>query len=255
MEMLKVEALDAGYENNVVIKGMSFDADIGDLIGVIGPNGCGKTTLLRSIGGLIDASKGSVKIRGKDLKRIGRRDIAKRIAFVPQMMVPATGFTVEESVLLGRIPHISRFAFESDRDYRIADRAIEELKIENLVDKPVTNLSGGEFQRVAIARALAQEPKVLLLDEPTSHLDFRFQIKVLRMLRRMREDKLIIATFHDLNLAARFSRKLLLINRGEMIAFGRPDDVLTNDNLRRAYRMKLEVRRNPKTNKLRIANI
>jgi iron complex transport system ATP-binding protein len=255
MEMLKVEALDAGYEDNVVIKNASFDADIGDFIGIIGPNGCGKTTLLRAIAGLINISNGQVKIRGKDVRRINRKELAKRIAFVPQLMVPTAGFTVEETVLLGRTPYIGRFAFETDKDYRVADKAAEELKVEHLIDTPVTSLSGGEFQRVAIARALAQEPKVLLLDEPTSHLDFKFQIKVLRMLRRLREDKLIIATFHDLNIAARFSRKLMLINKGEIVAFGRSDAVLTSENLKVAYRVNLEVRKNPKTGKLRVFNV
>jgi len=255
MEMLKVEALDAGYDSNVVIKNASFDADIGDFIGIIGPNGCGKTTLLRAIAGLINISNGQVKIRGKDVRRINRKELAKRIAFVPQLMVPTAGFTVEETVLLGRTPYIGRFAFETDKDYRVAEKAAEELKVEHLIDTPVTSLSGGEFQRVAIARALAQEPKILLLDEPTSHLDFKFQIKVLRMLRRLREDKLIIATFHDLNIAARFSRKLMLINKGEIVAFGRSDAVLTTENLKIAYRVNLEVRKNPKTGKLRVFNV
>ena len=167
MEMLKIEAMDAGYEENVVIKNVSLDSDIGDFIGIIGPNGCGKTTLLRAIAGLINIFNGQVKIRGKDIRRINRREIAKRIAFVPQLMVPTAGFTVEETVLLGRTPYIGRFAFETDRDYRIAKKAAEELKVEHLIDTPVTSLSGGEFQRVAIARALAQESKILLLDEPT----------------------------------------------------------------------------------------
>jgi len=254
MEMLKIEAMDAGYEENVVIKNVSLDSDIGDFIGIIGPNGCGKTTLLRAIAGLINIFNGQVKIRGKDIRRINRRELAKRIAFVPQLMVPTAGFTVEETVLLGRTPYIGRFAFETDKDYRIAKKAAEELKVEHLIDTPVTSLSGGEFQRVAIARALAQESKILLLDEPTSHLDFRFSIKVLRMIRRLREEKLIIATFHDLNLAARFSRKLMLINKGEVVAYGKPDAVLTSDNLKQAFKMKLEVRKNPKTGKLRIVN-
>lgn len=254
MEMLKVESLDAGYDENVVIKNINFDADIGDFIGIVGPNGCGKTTLLRAISGLINTFNGTVKVRGKDIRKINRKDLATKIAFVPQMMVPAAGFTVEDTVLLGRTPYLGRFAFESDKDYRIADKAIEEMKAEDLIDKPVTGLSGGEFQRVAIARALAQDTKILLLDEPTSHLDFKFQLKVLRMLKRLREDKLIIATFHDLTLASRFSRKLMLLNKGEVVAFGRSDAVLTTDNLRAAYKVKLEVRRNPKTGKIRVTN-
>lgn len=253
MEMLKVESLFAGYDENVIIKDVSFDADIGDFIGIVGPNGCGKTTLLRAIAGLISINKGSVKIKGKDVRRINRKDLAQKLSFVPQLMVPASGFTVEDTVLLGRIPYLGRFLFESKKDYRIAKNASEALKIEGLAEKPVTNLSGGEFQRVAVARSLAQDTRIMLLDEPTSHLDFRFQVKVLRMLKRMREDKLIIATFHDLTLAARFSRKLLLFSpKGEIIAFGRSDAVLTPDNLRAAFRIRLDVRKNPKTGKLRI---
>ncbi len=252
MELLNVESLTAGYQETPIINNISFSADVGDFIGIVGPNGCGKTTLLRAIAGLIRIFDGQVKVRGKDIKNQNRREIAKKVAFVPQMMVPATGFTVEETVLLGRTPHLERFAFESERDYRIARKAIEELKVEDLIEKPVTNLSGGEFQRVAIARALAQEPKILMLDEPTSHLDLRYQLKVLRLLRKLREDKLILATFHDLTIAARFCRKLILLNKGEIAAFGRADDVLTSDELHKVYKVKIDVRRNPKTGKLRV---
>lgn len=250
--MINVEGLSAGYEKKVVINNVAFEADAGDVIGIVGPNGCGKTTLLRALMGMIKVYGGAVKVTGKDVLKMNRHDIAKRIAFVPQMMTPVDGFTVEDMVLMGRIPHIKRFSFESDKDYRMAKWAIEELKIENLADIPVTELSGGEFQRVAVARALAQNPKIMLLDEPISHLDLRFQLRILRLLRRLRENRCIIATYHDLNMAARFCRKIVLLNKGEMVAFGRPDDVLTHENLKMVYRVNVNVRKNPKTGKLRI---
>lgn len=250
--MISVESLSAGYENKVVVKNISFEAEIGDFIGIVGPNGCGKTTLLRALLGLIKTYEGTVKIRGKNVLKMRKGDLAKKISFVPQLMEPVEGFTVEDIVMLGRIPHVGRFAFETGKDYRIADDAIEQLKIEKLKDVPVTELSGGEFQRVAIARALAQNPQLMLLDEPISHLDLRFQLRIMRLLRRIRENKCIIATFHDLNMASRFCRKVLLLNKGEMVAFGWPKDILTHENLKQVYRVNVNVRKNPKTGKLRI---
>lgn len=253
MELLKVESLVAGYKDKKILNDVSFDGDMGDFIGIVGPNGCGKTTLLRAIANLIKIFGGNIRIRGKDIRDIKRSDLAKKVAFVPQLMEPTEGFTVEDTVMLGRMPFLNRLAFESERDYRISKWAIEQLKVEEFAETPVKNLSGGEFQRVAIARALAQQPNILMLDEPTSHLDFRYQLKVLRMLKKLRDDKLIMATFHDLNLAARFCRKIILMgSKGEILAWGRADDVLTPDNLRLAYRVKLEVRKNPKTGRLRI---
>jgi len=250
--VISVESLSAGYENKVVVKNISFEAEIGDFIGIVGPNGCGKTTLLRALLGLIKTYEGTVKIRGKNVLKMRKGDLAKKISFVPQLMEPVEGFTVEDIVMLGRIPHVGRFAFETGKDYRIADDAIEQLKIEKLKDVPVTELSGGEFQRVAIARALAQNPQLMLLDEPISHLDLRFQLRIMRLLRRIRENKCIIATFHDLNMASRFCRKVLLLNKGEMVAFGWPKDILTHENLKQVYRVNVNVRKNPKTGKLRI---
>lgn len=251
-ELLLVENVSCGYGAEPVLKGVSFSVNFGEFIGIVGPNGSGKTTLLRALSGLIKTDSGAIIIKGKAVSIMGRREIAKQVSFVPQLMEPTPGFSVEDMVLLGRNPYLDRFAFEDEDDYKIAKWAIDELKIENLEGRDITSLSGGEFQRVAIARALAQEPKMLLLDEPTSHLDIRYQMKILRLLRRLRENRSIIATFHDLNQAARYCRKVVLLKKGEVVAFGHPDEVLTQDNIWTAYRVRMDVRKNPKTGKIRI---
>ena len=251
-EQLFVDSLTCGYGGDPVLKNVSLSANIGEIIAVVGPNGSGKTTLLRALSGLIKTDGGSILIREKEISRMGRREIAKLVAFVPQLMEPTPGFSVEDMVLLGRTPYINRFSFEDEKDFQIAKWAIEELKVEKLEGRDVTSLSGGEFQRVAIARALAQEPKILLLDEPTSHLDLRFQMKIMRLMRRLRENRSIIATFHDLNLASRFCKKIVLLKNGEVISSGHPDEVLTSDNIWSAYRVRMNVRKNPKTGKIRV---
>jgi len=251
-DLLIADGLSCGYGGDPVIKDVSFSVGEGELVGVVGPNGSGKTTLLRALCGLLDFDSGSVVVRGRDLANMNRRDIARHLSFVPQLMEPTPGFSVEDTVLLGRTPYIDRFAFEDDKDYKVARWAIGELKIEALADRDVSSLSGGEFQRVAIARALAQEPKILLLDEPTSHLDLRFQMRILRILKKLRESRSIIATFHDLNLASHFCRRIILLKKGGVVAEGRPEEVLTRDNIWNAYRVKMNIRKNPRNGKLRI---
>jgi iron complex transport system ATP-binding protein len=144
---------------------------------------------------------------------------------------------------------LERFSFETLADVEAARWAIDELQIKDLKDRLISELSGGEFQRVAIARALAQEPKVMLLDEPTSHLDIRFQMKICKLLRKLRVHRSIVATFHDLNLASRFCTRLILVKGGEIIAEGLPDQVVTPENIWKAYRVKVSVKNNPKTKK------
>jgi len=251
MSLLRVEDLACGYDKKLVLKGINFSVDYGQLVGIVGPNGSGKTTLLRSIAGLINLENGSIKVKGEEVRGIEPREAAKRIAFVPQLMEPVQGFSVEEMVLLGRTPYLDRLSFEDNKDYRIAERAIEELKLEKLQDRDVTELSGGEFQRVAIARAVAQQTKVLLLDEPTAHLDIRFQMRILRLLRKLREGRGIVATFHNLNMAARYCQRLVLINKGEVVAVGRPSEVLTSGNIKETYRIKTLVRKNPRTGRIK----
>jgi iron complex transport system ATP-binding protein len=249
--ILQVENLSCGYDGKPVVKGVSFEVKLGDFVGIVGPNGCGKTTLLRALSGIIAPHAGEVKIRKVPLHKLNRREIARKVAFIPQMMEPIPGFTVEDLVLMGRTPYLDRFAFESDDDYDISKWALEELKIEKMAHLPVTSLSGGEFQRVAIARALAQEPQILLLDEPTAHLDLRYQMRILRLLSRIRSTRSIIATFHDLSLAARFCRKMILIKNGEMVAAGKPNEVLTQDNIWNVFRIKAQVKANPRNKRYR----
>ncbi|MFH1759770.1 MAG: ABC transporter ATP-binding protein [bacterium] len=249
--VLKVENLTCGYSDVPVLKDISFEVKHGDFIGVVGPNGSGKTTLLRAIAGLLNIHDGNVLLKSKNLLSFARREIARHIAFISQLMEPVEGLSVEELIMMGRTPYIGRFAFEGKEDHDIVEWAIKELKVNDLRNARLTELSGGEFQRVAVARALAQKPKIMLLDEPTSHLDIRFQMKVLRILRRLRRYQSIICTFHDLNIASKFCARMILLKKGKIIAFGSPEKVLTQENIWNAYRIKAEVKKNPKTKRAR----
>ncbi len=247
MNALEVLKLTCGYDNKVVLKNVSFSIKTGEFVGIVGANGSGKTTLLRAISNLIPIKSGEINLSAKEMLSFTRREMASLVAFVPQLMEPVRGFSVMDTVLLGRMPYLGRFEFETEEDFHVAKWAIEELQIGDLIDKDVTELSGGEFQRVAIARALAQEPKIMLLDEPISHLDLRYQIKILKLLKKIRQQRTVIATFHDLNMASRFCNRLILLNRGELIAAGLPDEVITTENIWKAYRVKAQVKKNPRT--------
>ncbi len=250
MQALKIDNLVCGYNAvKPVIRDISFTVEDGDFVGIVGPNGSGKTTLLRALVGLLKPFSGTIMIGNHHLETLDRKELARRVAFVPQLMEPVEGFTVEDLVSLGRTHYLDRFTFENEDDMEAVKWAIEELKVEDLKERPVTELSGGEFQRVAIARALAQEPRVLLLDEPTSHLDIRYQVNICKLLRRIRNHRSILATFHDLNLASRFCTKLVLMKNGALIAAGAPNDVVTPDNIWKAYRIKVSVRNNPQNKK------
>jgi iron complex transport system ATP-binding protein len=252
MSILKIENLFCGYNpKKPVIKDLNFEVEEGDFVGIVGPNGSGKTTLLRTIVGLLPRYAGQIHISNHKMENLDRRELARRVSFVPQMMEPVEGFTVEELILLGRTPYFNRFSFETEDDHDAVKWAIDELKIDNLRGRPVVELSGGEFQRVAIARALAQEPRIMLLDEPTSHLDIRYQVALCKLLKKLRKHRSIIATFHDLNLAARFCNRLVLLKNGELIAEGAPEKVVTPDNIWKAYRIKVTIRQNPNTKRSR----
>lgn len=249
---LQVEKLTCGYDRKKpVIKELTFAVKEGEFVGIVGPNGCGKTTLLRTITGILRPFSGTLSVGSHLMEHLSRRDLARKIAFVPQMMEPVEGFTTQDMVMMGRLPYLERFAFETAEDYEAASWAIEQLKIEELKERMVDELSGGEFQRVMIARALAQEPKLLLLDEPISHLDIRYQVKICKLLRRLRGHCSLLATFHDLNLASRFCTRLILMSRGEIVADGAPAAVMTAENIWKVYRVKVDVRKSARNEKVR----
>ncbi|MBO8128156.1 MAG: heme ABC transporter ATP-binding protein [Peptococcaceae bacterium] len=235
--VLKVLDVECAYGANKVLDGITFAIEKGSFTGIIGPNGSGKSTLLRCISRVLKPVRGVVLLDDRNVYGLGSRDVAKLMAVVPQETVVNFPFTVEEVVVMGRSPHLGRFQSEGKRDFEIAARVMDLTNIRHLAGRPVTAISGGERQRVIIAKALAQEPEVILLDEPTSHLDINQQLEILNLLQRLnRETKLtIISVFHDLNLAAQYCDTLILMQEGRIFALGTPEEVLTVQNIKAVY--------------------
>ena len=227
---------------------VSLTVERGDFIGLIGPNGAGKTTLLRTLSGLIRAQTGSLVLDGYDLERMSVAEIARIQAHMPQSISNTYGFNGLEIVMMGRYPHMNRFQVEGSEDRRIALDAMRLTETEAFVDREISTLSGGERQRLFLARALAQEPRILLLDEPTSNLDVQHQLKVLGTIRELVVEGLTaVAAIHDLALAARYCNRLVLLSRGRVLAQGPPEEVLTPANVEEAFGVRAVVFRDPFT--------
>ncbi|MFW5931109.1 MAG: ABC transporter ATP-binding protein [Desulfosalsimonas sp.] len=245
--MICARELSAGYGQEPVLKELSFSVNTGECFIIIGPNGSGKTTLMKILAGLHRPDKGSVIIDGRAAGSYRRRELARKMAFVPQQIPMDFPFRVKDVVLFGRSPHLGTFGIESGRDAGLAARAMEFTEIEHLADRRIDRLSGGERQRVFIARAICQEPELMLLDEPTAALDMAHQLKVMDLMEKMKLEKRItvVMVSHDVNLAAMYADTLLLINRGRMVQSGAPDAVLTYKTLEEAYGCPLLVDESP----------
>jgi iron complex transport system ATP-binding protein len=219
-----------------IVDDVSFSAAPGEWISLLGPNGAGKTTILRALIGIVRFG-GRVAIDDRDAAELGRRGLARLVAFVPQQPVIPAQMTVAEYVLLGRTPHLGPLAQEGAGDSRAAHRAIERLGLAAFVDRPLGSLSGGELQRALIGRALAQEAPVLLLDEPTTALDIGHQQEVLELVEELRRESslTVVATMHDLTLAAQYGDRIVLLDRGRVVAEGEPHDVLSREQVRSLY--------------------
>ncbi len=226
---------------------VSLEIGKGDFLTLVGPNGSGKTTLLRLIDRILLPERGSIILDGKDINAFSRVELARKIAFVPQEPLPQFPFTVAEIVLMGRAPHMRGAVFENVHDRDVARAMMQLTDTLHLAEKPITALSGGERQRVYIARALAQEPQIILLDEPNAHLDIAHQIDVFRILRRLNQDSgmTVISVSHDLNLAAAYSDRIALLVCGSLTAIGTPKEVLTEERIREAFQTDVLIDAHP----------
>ena len=241
--MLEVNSLRVAYRDRLVLKDVSFTAAAGTVLGVIGPNGAGKTTLIRALSGVLPLVSGQVCVGGTDLLALKPTERARRVAVVPQARNLPPAFTGWELALLGRTPYLNWLGQVSARDEERVRQALERVQALELAQRQVGELSGGEQQRLLLARALAQESPLLLLDEPTTHLDLQHQVSLLDQMRTLsHQDGLtVVVALHDLNLVARYTDQVALLVDGELRALGKPQEVLQPDLLSQVYHLPLQV--------------
>jgi len=249
--ILEIKNLVCGYVEKEIIKQVSFSAKEGEFLGIIGPNGSGKTTLLRSITGLLKYWEGEVLYNGRNISKIPLREFAQNVAVLPQILNINFSFTVQQLVLMGRYPYLKKFQSISKKDLDIAKNSMSLTDISHLTERRVGELSGGEWQRVLIAQALTQEPKLLLLDEPTTHLDITHQIETLDLIKKLNKEKnlTIIVVLHDLNMASEYCEKIIMLENGEIYREGTPEEVLTYKNIEEVYKTIVVVIENPVSKK------
>lgn len=252
MYSVEVENLKFGYKQDLVLKDISFDIKKGLFLSIVGPNGSGKSTILKLLNNIYYPRSARILIEGKDINSFKKKDLARKMALVAQETIINYEFTVEEVVLMGRHPYKGRFERENKNDSEIIRQALELTNTLYLKDRMITELSGGERQRVLIARALAQEPSIILLDEPTAHLDINHQIEILNLLKKLNKEKgtTIILVIHDINLAIRYSDEIIMLNKGEILGRGTPEQVITKENIELVYNLKVAIDRNKHTDKI-----
>src|SRR5210317_1197752 len=238
-----------------VVRDVSVQIEEGEFFVIIGPNGAGKTTLLKSITGLHRLTAGEILLRQRSVSKYARKELARSLAMVPQHINAEFPFTVAETVIMGRYPHLGLLAVEGKRDLEIAEQAMAFTEVLHLADRRLGQLSGGERQRVIIARAICQQSKILLLDEPTASLDPAHQLRIMDLMERLRcEAKVtIVMVSHDLNLAASYADRLLLLKDGEVEKVGTPQQVLTSEQLSQSYGCTLLVDENPLLGRPRVS--
>ncbi|MEO8275962.1 MAG: heme ABC transporter ATP-binding protein [Thermoanaerobaculia bacterium] len=239
---LEARRVSVAYGSRRALDAIDFEVRAGEVVGLLGPNGAGKSTLVRALSGVIPLAGGEVRVLGQELGTLLRRELARRVAVVPQEPRFDFSFSALEIVLMGRHPHLGGLAFESDRDVALARNALARCGALHLAGRPIDQLSSGERQRIVFARALAQETPILLLDEPASFLDLRFQVELFDRVRELAEEgSAVVAVLHDLNLAAEYCDRVVLLQAGRVFAAGPTAEVLTFQNLTAVYETEIYV--------------
>src|SRR5512141_2098656 len=243
MNMLKIEGLSVSYGKRRVLRGVSLEVQSGEILALIGPNGSGKSTLIRAASGVLPVQGGSVYVDGKAVSQLSTMERARYLAVVPQARNMPPAFSVYESILLGRTPYLGWLGRAGEHDHERVRYALERTQMEPFADRMVGELSGGEQQRVLLARALAQDTPVLLLDEPTTHLDLQHREALVHLVRELARTRqlAVLMVLHDLNLASLYADRVSLLVDGEMQATGTPDEVLTEATLSRVYNVPVHV--------------
>lgn len=249
MNRIETNQLSIAYEERVIVDSLDLAIPEGKITAIIGANGCGKSTILKAIGRVIKGKSGSIYLDGGDISRLGTKEIAKKMAILPQSPTAPSGLTVRELIAYGRFPHQKGFGKLNSKDQEIINWALEATALTEFEHREVDLLSGGQRQRVWIAMALAQETELILLDEPTTYLDLAHQLEVLELLQKLNQTqgRTIAMVLHDINLAARFADYMIAIEAGEIIKAGDPTQVLTKAVLKKVFQIDAEIMIEPRT--------
>jgi iron complex transport system ATP-binding protein len=248
---LRLDNVSLGYDKQTVLRNINFEAKPGEMLGIIGPNGSGKSTLIKGITRLIQPGSGNIFLDGSNISAINRQKLAQLVAVVPQNATLPEPFTAIEVVLMGRTPHLGLLRYEGRKDLSIVKAAMEATQTLAFAERRVGELSGGERQRLTIARALAQEPKIILMDEPTANLDINYQIETLDLARQLcrKQHLIVVVTLHDLNLASQYCDRLIVLSQGTVYCQGTPQAVINAQTIKDVYGAEVYVYPHP-VNKL-----
>lgn len=235
--MIRLSHISKAYDKKTVLKDVSLIVQQGEFVGLLGPNGSGKSTLLRMISGVEQVDHGTVDLRGKPVREYQRKELARWLAVLEQEALPSLGFTTREIVEMGRYPFQSWLGDDSRSGHQLVDQILERLQLSDIADRKVDTLSGGQRQRVALGRVMAQEPLLLLLDEPTTYLDIAYQIQMMDYILKWQVEcgLTVVAVLHDLNLAAQYCTRLLMVSEGQIVADGTPEEIISTDLIKQVY--------------------